>query len=179
MNSDVPRRKRFEPNAVSVATIRLGAKLCHRRSAALDRSGAAMLRNQQNPRTRSKPPANLQRRYGYFKKAFDGYANHCLSRPSFARRPGVWALHEGGRYEPTRESAVHREGPHHRRAHRELAQLLRPPRGQQADTRVWVIATTYERMTSLHLARFVCLWPKGCLRKRASRLSWATARSIS
>src|SRR5439155_24873506 len=29
-----------------------------------------------------------------------------LSRPSFARRPGAWALHEGGRYEPTRESAV-------------------------------------------------------------------------
>src|SRR6267378_3043366 len=102
-----------------------------------------------------------------------------LSQPSFARRPGAWALHEGGRYEPTRESAVHREGPHHRRARRDVAQLRRAPRGQQADTRVWVIATTYERTTSLHLAHFVCLWPKGCLRKRASRLSWAAARSIS
>src|SRR5712671_6343751 len=30
-----------------------------------------------------------------------------LSRPSFARCLGAWALHEGGRYEPTRESAVH------------------------------------------------------------------------
>jgi len=30
-----------------------------------------------------------------------------LSQPSFSRRPGAWALHEGGRYEPTRESAVH------------------------------------------------------------------------
>src|ERR1700730_18555111 len=53
-----------------------------------------------------------------------------LSRPSFARRPGAWALHEAGRYEPTRESAVHREGPHHRRARRHVAQLRRPPRGQ-------------------------------------------------
>src|SRR6266446_5707010 len=56
-----------------------------------------MLRNQQNPRTRSKQYANLQRRYGYFEKAFDGDASHCLSLPSFARRPGAWALHEGGR----------------------------------------------------------------------------------
>jgi Ohr subfamily peroxiredoxin len=49
-----------------------------------------------------------------------------LSRPGVARRPGAWALHEGGRYEPTRKSAVHREGPHHRRAHRHVAQLRRP-----------------------------------------------------
>ena len=55
-----------------------------------------------------------------------------LSRPSFARRPGAGALHEGGRYEPTRESAVHREGPHHRRARRHVAQLRRPPRGLTA-----------------------------------------------
>src|SRR5438132_12314212 len=58
-----------------------------------------------------------------------------LSRPSFARRPGAWALHEGGRYEPTRESAVHREGPHHRRARRHVAQLRRPPRGQAVAAR--------------------------------------------
>src|SRR5258708_9094523 len=91
----------------------------------------------------------------------------------------AWALHEGGRYEPARESAVHGEGPHHGRARRDVAQLRRPPRGQQADAHVWVIATTYEGMTSLHLAHFVCLWPKGCLRKRASRLSLPAAPSTS
>ena len=73
------RAKRFELNAVSVATIRPGAKLCHRQSAALNRSGVAMLRNQQNPRTRSKQSANLQRRYGYLEKAFDGDTSHCLA----------------------------------------------------------------------------------------------------
>ncbi len=71
--------KRFELNAVSVATIRPGAKLCHRQSAALNRSGVAMPRNRQNPRTPSNQSANLQRRYGYLEKAFDGDASHCLA----------------------------------------------------------------------------------------------------
>src|SRR5882757_3381086 len=38
----------------------------------------------------------------------------------------------------TRESAVHREDPHYRRARRDVAQLRRPPRGQQADTCAWM-----------------------------------------
>ena len=70
--------KRFELNAVSVAMIRQGIKLHHHQSAALNRSGVAMLRNQKNSRMQSKPSANLQRRYGYLEKAFDGDTGHCL-----------------------------------------------------------------------------------------------------
>ena len=71
--------KRFELNAISVATIRPGARLCHRQSAALNRSGVAMPCNRQNPRTPSNQSANLHRRYGYLEKAFDGGANHCMA----------------------------------------------------------------------------------------------------
>jgi hypothetical protein len=38
-----------------------------------------MLRNQQNPRTPNKQSVNLQRRYGYLEKAFDGDTSHCLA----------------------------------------------------------------------------------------------------
>src|SRR5882757_482235 len=49
--------KRFELNAVSAAMIRPGIKLRHRQSAALNRSGVAVLRNQQNRECRViRPP---------------------------------------------------------------------------------------------------------------------------
>jgi hypothetical protein len=38
-----------------------------------------MLRNQQNLRARSKQSADLQRRYGYLEKAFDGDTSRCLA----------------------------------------------------------------------------------------------------
>jgi len=38
-----------------------------------------MLRNQQNLSARSKQSADLQRRYGYLEKAFDGDAKVCLA----------------------------------------------------------------------------------------------------
>jgi hypothetical protein len=46
---------------------------------ALNRSGVATLRIQQNRRTRNKKSINLQRRYGYLEKAFDGDIGHCLA----------------------------------------------------------------------------------------------------
>src|SRR5712672_1916361 len=69
--------KRFELNAISLATIGLGARLCDGQSAALNRSGVAMIRNRQSPRMQRKQSANLQRRYGYLEKAFDGDTSHC------------------------------------------------------------------------------------------------------
>ena len=71
--------KRFELNAVSVATIGLGARLCDGLSAALNRSGVATMRNRPGQRMRRKQSANLQRRYGYLEKAFDGDTSRCLA----------------------------------------------------------------------------------------------------
>jgi hypothetical protein len=79
LQSSLFQAKRFELNALSVAAIGPGTKLCHRQSAASNRSDLAMLRNQQNAITRSKQSANLQRRYGYLEKAFDGGTSHCLA----------------------------------------------------------------------------------------------------
>jgi hypothetical protein len=38
-----------------------------------------MLRNQQNLSARSKQSADLQRRYGYLEKVFDGDTSGCLA----------------------------------------------------------------------------------------------------